>query len=173
MTQKWVFLFFLTLVLSLSSCAATTEPAVRSYLHEQQAYAEIRQGQLEKAENDLKLALRDNPTEPTILNNMAYIQFREGNYKKAIGYLEQARSLKSNDNDEPYILNEARILITSHHYHQALSLLSLIEPRHIWPKGYRRMLAKVLIHNGQNARAMAILLEKHEEAPMPGPSFSR
>lgn len=28
------------LVLTLAGCAATTEPAVRAYLHEQQAYSE-------------------------------------------------------------------------------------------------------------------------------------
>ena len=171
MKRKLASLAFVTLILSLSACAATTEPAVRAYLHEQQAYAEIRQGQLEKADQDLKQALRDNPTEPTILNNMAYIEFKEGDYKKAVGYLEQARVLKTDDNDEPYILNEARILIANHQYHRALALLSLIEPRRTWPKGYRKMLAKALIHNGQSARAMAVLLEKHPETATPGNSL--
>ena len=114
--------------LVLSGCAATTEPPVRAWLSEQKAYAEIKQGHLEKAEADLKKALRDNPTDPTILNNMAFIQFKEGEFQKAIGYLEQARALRSNDNDEPYILNEARIYISAHHYRKALTLLSIIEP---------------------------------------------
>ena len=161
------------LALALSGCAATTEPAVRAYLHEQQAYAEIRKGQLELAEKDLKQALRDNPKEPTILNNMAYIEFKEGDYKKAVGYLEQARVLKVNDNDEPYILNEARILIANHQYSRALILLSLIEPRRTWPHGYRTMLAKALIKNGQSTRAMAILLESHDEIPFPGQPVTR
>ena len=87
MTWKVPSLFLLALTFFLSGCAATTEPAVRAYLHEQKAYSEIRNGHLETAENDLKLALRDNPTEPTILNNMAYIAFRKGNYKKAVGYV--------------------------------------------------------------------------------------
>ncbi len=173
MTQKVASLGLLALTLFLSACAATTEPAVRAYLHEQQAYSEIRKGQLEMAENDLKLALRDNPTEPTILNNMAYIAFKKGNYQKAVGYLEQARVLRNDDNDEPYILNEARILMANHQYPRALVLLSLIEPRRTWPHGYRKMLAKALIHNGQNARAMAVLLEKHDETSTSGLSFSR
>ncbi len=173
MTRKVVSLALGTLTLILSACAATTEPAVRAYLHEQQAYSEIRSGQLEVAEADLKRALRDNPTEPTILNNMAYIEFKEGDYQKAVGYLEQARVLRNDDNDEPYILNEARILIANHQYHHALALLSLIEPRRTWPHGYRKMLAKALIHNGQNARAMAVLLEKHDEMSTSELPFSR
>ncbi len=152
--------------LILSGCATTTEPPVRAWLSEQKAYAEIKQGHLAQAEVDLKSALRDNPTDPTILNNMAFIQFKNGDFKKAIGYLEQARALKSNDNDEPFILNEARILISAHHYRKALTLLSLIEPRTKWPHGYRKMLAKALIHNGKNAKALAILLEKHDETGM-------
>ncbi len=163
----------LLLALFLTGCAATTEPAVRAYLHEQKAYSEIRNGQIEEAESDLRQALRDNPTDPTILNNMAYIEFKEGDSRKAVGFLEQARALRSNDNDEPYILNEARILIADHQYHRALALLSLIEPRRTWPHGYRKMLAKALIHNGQNARAMAVLLEKHDETPLPGQTISR
>ena len=98
----------LLLALVLPGYAAMTEPAVRAYLHERQAYSEIREEQLEFAEKDLKLALRDNPKEATILNNMAYIEFKEGDFRKAVGYLEQARVLRSDDNDEPYILNEAR-----------------------------------------------------------------
>ena len=89
-----------------SGCAAMTEPDVRAYLHEKKAYSEIRKGQFDTAEQDLKKALRDNPTEPSILNNMAYIEFKEGDYKKAAGFLEQARVLKNDDNDEPYIMNE-------------------------------------------------------------------
>ena len=68
--------------LVLSGCAATTEPPVRAWLSEQKAYAEIKQGHLEQAEADLKKALRDNPTDPTILNNMAFIQFKEGEFQK-------------------------------------------------------------------------------------------
>lgn len=162
MKQRLSFLVFGGLSLALSACAATTEPAVRAYLHEQQAYSEIRQGRLEKAELDLKAALRDNPTEPTILNNMAYIEFKEGDYRKAVGYLEQARVLKTDDNDEPYILNEARILIAHHDYRRALSLLALIEPRHNWPSGYRKLMAEALLHNGQSSHALAVLLGKHE-----------
>ncbi len=173
MTQKVAPLALGILTFFLSACAATTEPAVRAYLHEQQAFSEIRSGQLDNAEADLKQALRDNPTEPTILNNMAYIEFKKGDYQKAVGYLEQARVLRNDDNDEPYILNEARILIANHQYLRALTLLSLIEPRRTWPHGYRKMLAKALIHNGQNARAMAVLLEKHDETSLPGLSISR
>ncbi len=173
MKQKLALLPLVSLLLFLSACAASTEPAVRAYLHEQQAYSEIREGHLDLAKKDLKQALRDSPTEPTILNNMAYIEFKEGDYRKAIGYLEQARTLKADDNDEPYILNEARILIAHHQYHHALHLLSLIEPRRTWPHGYRKMLAKALIHNGQNSHALAVLLEKHDETPMPGFPVSR
>ena len=173
MKQKLVLLPLGSLLLFLSACAASTEPAVRAYLHEQQAYSEIREGHLDLAKKDLKQALRDSPTEPTILNNMAYIEFKEGDYRKAIGYLEQARTLKADDNDEPYILNEARILIAHHQYQHALRLLSLIEPRRTWPHGYRKMLAKALIHNGQNSHALAVLLEKHDETPMPGFPVSR
>ncbi|MHB1605377.1 MAG: tetratricopeptide repeat protein [Leptospirales bacterium] len=145
----------------LSGCAAMTEPDVRAYLHEQSAYGEIQKGQLAPALQDLRLALRDNPKEPTILNNMAYIEFKEGHYKKAVGFLEQARVLRTDDNDEPYILNEARILIAHHEYHRALALLSLIEPRQKWPQGYRKIMAEALLHNGQSSRALAILLGQH------------
>ncbi|MHB8370831.1 MAG: hypothetical protein ACYDBP_14285 [Leptospirales bacterium] len=160
------------LALSATGCAATTEPSVRAYLHERKAFEELGKGHLAAAEADLKLALRDNPKEPSILNNMAYIKYKEGDDRKAIGYLEQARALRNNDNDEPYILNEARILIVRHRYRRALSLLSLIEPRRTWPKGYRKMLAKALIHNGQNAKAMAILLENHDETATSESSLS-
>lgn len=145
----------------LSGCAAMTEPDVRAYLHEQSAYREIQKGQLAPALQDLRLALRDNPKEPTILNNMAYIEFKEGHYQKAVGFLEQARVLRTDDNDEPYILNEARILIAHHEYHRALTLLSLIEPRQNWPRGYRKIMAEALLHNGQSSRALAILLGQH------------
>jgi tetratricopeptide (TPR) repeat protein len=150
------------LTLPLVGCAEMTEPDVRAYIHEKKAYAEIRKGQLEMAEQDLKKALRDNPTEPSILNNMAYIEFKGGDYKKAVGFLEQARVLKNDDNDEPYIMNEARILIAHKEYRRALALLSLLEPRRSWPKGYKKILAKALIHNGQQSQALAVLLEKHD-----------
>jgi len=145
----------------LAGCAEMTEPDVRAYIHKKRAYAEIRQGQLEKAEQDLKMALRDNPKEPSILNNMAYIEFKEGHYMKAVGYLEQARVLRTDDDDEHYILNEARILIAHHDYHRALTLLALIEPRQKWPHGYRKIMAEALLHNGQSAHALAILLGSH------------
>ena len=156
-----ILMVWTVLGLLLSGCAEMTEPDVRAYIHEKHAYAEIRKGQLEHAEKDLQLVLRDNPTEPTILNNMAYIEFREGDYRKAVGYLEQARVLKTDDNDEPYILNEARILIANHQYQKALSLLALIEPRHTWPPGYRKIMAEALLHNGQSTHALAVLLGKH------------
>ena len=145
----------------LSGCAEMTEPDVRAYIHEKHVYAEIRHGQLDQAQKDLKSALRDNPHEPSILNNMAYIAFRKGQTMKAVGYLEQARVLKTDDNDEPYILNEARILIADHQYRRALSLLALIEPRQKWPTGYRKIMAEALLHNGQSAHALAVLLDRH------------
>jgi Tfp pilus assembly protein PilF len=162
--EKWIPVVTLWGVMALlfSGCAEMTEPDVRAYIHEKHAYAEIRQGQLDKAEQDLKQALRDNPREPSILNNMAYIAFRKGQTMKAVGYLEQARVLKTDDNDEPYILNEARILIAHPDYRRALSLLALIEPRHNWPSGYRKLMAEALLHNGQSSHALAVLLGKHE-----------
>ena len=99
------------LAVFLSGCAATTEPAVRAYIHEKKAYSEIQAGKLQLASMNLKKALKDNPEEPSILNNMALIAFKEGDTRKAIGFLEQARALKAGTNDEPYILNEARVLI--------------------------------------------------------------
>ena len=169
MKSSLLFLCGLSGIL-LSGCAEMTEPDVRSYIHEKRAYAEIRQGQLDQAEKDLKKALRDNPREPSILNNMAYIAFRKGFTMKAVGYLEQARVLRSDDNDEPYILNEARILIAHHDYRRALSLLALIEPRRKWPMGYRKIMAEALLHNGQSAHALAVLLDRHRiklEKPQP------
>ena len=154
----------------LSGCAEMTEPDVRAYIHEKHAYAEIRHGRLDQAQKDLKSALRDNPREPSILNNMAYIAFRKGQTMKAVGYLEQARVLKTDDNDEPYILNEARILIANHQYRRALSLLALIEPRQKWPTGYRKIMAEALLHNGQSAHALAVLLDRHRinlDKPLP------
>lgn len=162
MTQKVNFLISGTLSLLLSACAAMTEPSVRAYLHETTAYADIQKGQLTQAKNELRSALRDNPTEPTILNNMAYIEYREGDYKKAVGLLEQARVLRNDDNDESYIMNEARILIAHNDYRRALALLSLIKGRHVWPKGYQQIMAKALLHNGRSAEALAILLTKHD-----------
>ncbi len=150
------------LIFSLVGCAAMNEPDVRAYIHEKRAYAEIQKGQLDQANQDLRLALMDSPKEPVILNDMAYIAFKEGHYHKAVGLLEQARVLSNNDNDEPYIMNEARILIAHQEYRRALALLSLIEPRRSWPAGYKKILAKALIHNGQQARALAVLLEKHD-----------
>jgi len=154
----------------LAGCAENTEPDVRAYIHEKKAYSEIQRGQLQMASMDLEKALRDSPGEPTILNNLALIAFREGKYEKAVGYLEKARSLKAGGNDEPYILNEARILIVHHEYHRALALLSLIEPRHSWPKGYQKIMAEALLHNGQSSHALAILLDKrtlNQEQPNP------
>jgi tetratricopeptide (TPR) repeat protein len=164
------FVVFGTMAVLFSGCAAVTEPRVRAYIHEKKAYAEIREGQLDLAYHELKKALRDNPKEPVILNDMAYIEFKEGHYQKAVGFLEQARVLRNDDNDEPYIMNEARILIAHHEYRRALALLSLIEPRRRWPKGYKKILAQALIHNGQQSRALAVLLEKHDvtlEQPHP------
>ena len=159
-----------TMAVLLSGCASVTEPGVRAYIHEKHAYAEIRKNQLGLAYQDLKKALRDNPKEPVILNDMAYIEFKEGHYRKAVGFLEQARVLRTDDNDEPYIMNEARILIAHREYRRALALLSLIEPRRRWPAGYKKILAKALIHNGQQAQALAVLLGKHDvtiEQPHP------
>ena len=149
------------LAVFLSGCAETTEPAVRAYIHEKKAYAEIQGGKLQLASLDLRKALKDNPEEPSILNNMALIAFKEGHTRKAVGFLEQARALKPGSNDEPYILNEARILIAHHEYQRGLSLLSLIEPRQKWPKGYRKIMAEALLHNGESSHALAILLKKH------------
>ena len=155
------FAIFGTMAVLFSGCASITEPHVRAYIHEKKAYAEIRNGQFELAYQELKKALRDNPKEPVILNDMAYIEFTEGHYQKAVGFLEQARVLRNDDNDEPYIMNEARILIAHHEYRRALALLSLIEPRKSWPEGYKKILAQALIHNGQQSQALAVLLEKH------------
>ena len=109
------------LAVFLSGCAETTEPAVRAYIHEKKAYAEIQGSKLQLASLDLKKALKDNPEEPSILNNMALIAFKEGHTRKAVGFLEQARALKPGSNDEPYILNEARILIAHHEWLEMLS----------------------------------------------------
>ena len=155
------FAIFGTMAVLFSGCASITDPGVRAYIHEKNAYAEIRNGHLELAYQELKKALRDNPKEPVILNDMAYIEFTEGHYQKAVGFLEQARVLRNDDNDEPYIMNEARILIAHHEYRRALALLSLIEPRKSWPEGYKKILAQALIHNGQQSQALAVLLEKH------------
>ncbi len=151
---------------SMMGCASTTEPAVRAYLHERQAYTEISHNRLDAAMVDLKLAIRDNPQDPSILNNMAFIEFKKNHLSKAVGYLEQARALRSDDNDEPYIMNEARILIAHHEYTRALALLTLIEPRHTWPKGYQKIMAQALLHNGQSAHALAILLDRHDLKPV-------
>lgn len=155
--------FFLFLLAGIfSGCAETTEPAVRAYLHEKKAYSEIQVGHLQIASSELKKALKDNPEEPSILNNMAFIAFKSGHYKKAVGFLEQARALKAGANDEVYILNEARIFMTHHEYKRGLSLLSLIEPRQKWPNGYRKIMAEALLHNGESSHALAILLKKHD-----------
>lgn len=159
-----------TVFLSSVGCAAMTEPKVKAYIQEKKAYADIKKGNLERASIELKLALGNDPVEPTILNNLAYIEFTEGHFDKAIGFLEQARALRNDDNDEPYIMNEARILIAHHEYHHALVLLSLIEPRHSWPKGYEKIMAEALLHNGQSSRALAILLDRRNlnpEQPQP------
>lgn len=163
-------LLLVTVFLSSVGCAAMTEPKVKAYIQEKKAYADIKKGNLEKAAVELKLALGNDPSEPTILNNLAYIEFTEGHFDRAIGFLEQARALRSDDNDEPYIMNEARILIAHHEYHHALVLLSLIEPRHSWPKGYQKIMAEALLHNGQSSRALAILLDRRNlntEQPQP------
>ena len=161
---------FLVAILFAGGCASMTDPDVRAYLHERTAYANIREGHLDRALAELRRALRENPKEPTILNNMAYVEFRKGHYSRAVGYLEQARVLRTDDNDEPYILNEARILIAHHDYQAALRLLALIEPRPSWPKGYRKIMAEALIHNGQSARALAILLGPHGGMTLDRPS---
>jgi tetratricopeptide (TPR) repeat protein len=158
-------LILVTVLLSGVGCAAMTEPKVKAYIQEKKAYADIKKGNLEQAAVELKLALGNDPTEPTILNNLAYIEFTQGHFDKAIGFLEQARALRNDDNDEPYIMNEARILIAHHEYHHALALLSLIEPRHSWPKGYQKIMAEALLHNGQSSRALAILLDRRNLNP--------
>ena len=161
MTRIFRIALFFALIFDVGGCASMTDPDVRAYLHEKAAYTEIRHGHLDRALAELRRALKENPKEPTILNNMAYIEFRKGHYDQAVGYLEQARVLRTDDNDEPYILNEARILIAHHDYDKALRLLALIEPRPNWPKGYRKIMAEALIHNGQSAKALAILLGQH------------
>jgi tetratricopeptide (TPR) repeat protein len=86
-----------TVFLSSVGCAAITEPKVKAYIQEKKAYADIKKGNLEKAAVELRLALGNDPGEPTILNNLAYIEFTQGHFDKAIGFLEQARALRSDE----------------------------------------------------------------------------
>lgn len=159
MGRKIIFIvsFFL-----LSSCAFTTEPQVRAYLHETSAYQEIKAGDFAHAEHELKEALADDPKNPAILNNMAYLCFRERKLSLAIGYLEQARAVRSNDDDDPYILNEARIWLLERHVQKAKQLLDLVKKRKRWPKGYKDLYAKVLWKEGSPEESLKFLLDKKE-----------
>ena len=147
----------------MSGCAATTDPTIRAYLHEQKAYKAIKMRDLQKAEKELEKAIRDDPKNPTILNNLAFIEFKEKEFDKAIGFLEQARAVKTNDDDDPYVMNEARILVLQHKYGKALRLLKMVEPRPRWPKGYKKLYAKILVKEGHVRKALKILLQGKDE----------
>lgn len=159
MTRKIILVVSFIL---LSSCAFSTEPHVRAYLHETRAYKEIKTNHFSLALEELHRALADDPTNPTILNNMAYLYFRENKLSLAIGYLEQARAVRSNDDDDPYILNEVRILLLEKHIQKARHLLELVKKRKHWPKGYKTLYAKILWKEGKPEEALKILLTRKE-----------
>lgn len=154
------FAMVLTILVLQTSCAEMTDPSVRAYIHEKKAYTMIKNNQLSEANKELKLALRDTPREPSILNNMAYIEYKENHYQKALGFLEQARAVRQQDNDIPYIMNESRLLILHKHYKKALELLFIIKqkPINLWPKGYRRLMAVTLMRNNRLSEAVAVLM---------------
>ena len=152
-------LFVVISFMFIASCAFNTDPEVRSYIHQQKAYKEIKYNRFSLALIELKKALADDPNNPIILNNMAYLFFKENKLDAAIGYLEQARAVRNKDDDDPYIMNEARIYIIKKDFKKAKQLLDLVKKRKNWPKGYKSLYAKLLWKEGKLKEALTLLLK--------------
>jgi tetratricopeptide (TPR) repeat protein len=56
-----------------------------------QGYDLIQAGKLDQAQDIYQRVLQADPGNPLALNNLAAIMVKKGDYKKALGYLEQAR----------------------------------------------------------------------------------
>ncbi|MHB1285155.1 MAG: tetratricopeptide repeat protein [Leptospirales bacterium] len=114
-------------------------------------------GRVVRARADLSSLLKRNPHDFAAWNNLAYLDFRQSNYTRAEGDLDQALALNPGN---PFLrLNKARLLLAETRYSEARSLLLSLEPLHPWPKGFRLLLAIADLHTGHQESARLLLME--------------
>jgi len=149
-------MFFALLLLSVQGCATvqTKGPSKRALMEEYSR--DIRLNHLDLARAVLLDGSRRYPSETVFWNDLAYLDFRQGNYSSAEKMLNDG--LRIDPDNQGLLLNKARLFLAEGNVVDAKKILFRMLPRHPWIHGYRLLLAIVEVKGG-NSEAGRILFE--------------
>jgi Flp pilus assembly protein TadD len=108
-----------------------------------------------EARQDLSRELRLHPRNISVWNNLAYLDFKNGKYRKADGDLSQGLAL--NPGNTFLLENRARLSLARQEDEKARAILLSLEAVRPWPKGFRLLLAIADLRTGRSDEARLLL----------------
>ncbi|MHB1606788.1 MAG: tetratricopeptide repeat protein [Leptospirales bacterium] len=162
------------LLLSGAGCAALPSSGTPGETLSKAFSRDLGLGHLDRARGDLFRELRRDPRNFVAWNNLACLDFRQNDYSRAQGDIDQALAL--NPGNPFLLLNKSRLLLARKRYSEARTLLGSLEPVHPWPRGFRLLLAIADVHTGHPESARILLneiLNTHPSDPLAIATLSR
>ena len=170
----WRGLLTVVLLLAGAGCAALSSSGTPGETLSKDFSRDLGAGQLALARGDLFRTLKLDPHNFVAWNNLACLDFRQHDYPRAQGEIDQALAL--NPGNPFLLLNKARLLLARKQYSEARFLLRSLEPRTPWPRGFRLLLAIADLHTKHTESARLLLNEiinAHPSDPMAHAYLSR
>jgi predicted Zn-dependent protease len=155
-----VLVLFQMLLLFAQGCSTVQTNGTSKHALMAEYSRDMRSNSLSSARAVLLEGSRRYPSETVFLNDLAYLDFLQGNYASAGKMLD--RALRIDPDNQNLLLNEARLFLAKKDVVDAKKILFRMLPRHPWVHGYRILLAIVEVKDG-NSEAGRILFEDLED----------
>ena len=160
---RWLWM----VLILFGGCASAGDSgqAVRTLVRT--AHDDYRKGDYPGAEKADLAAIAIDGKNPSLYNNLAVVEDREGQRQKALESLEKGEQVAPKD--AAILMNLARLDLESGRDAEALAVASRIEDLATWPNGLRTLIGKIEIDLGRYPEAHLILheaFERHRSNPL-------
>lgn len=150
-------------VILFGGCASAGDSAQAVRILVRTAHDDYRKGDFPGAEKADLAAIAINGKDPSLYNNLAVVEDREGQRQKALESLEKGERVAPED--AAILMNLARLDLESGRDAEALAVASRIEDLATWPNGLRTLIGKIEIDLGRYPEAHLLLHEAFERHP--------
>ncbi|AIA31846.1 tetratricopeptide repeat protein [Leptospirillum ferriphilum] len=148
----------------LSGCSTSPSRTESAYLAEREGYRAYREHRWLEAEKHYREALALDPGSLKYRNNLSVILEREGK-KEESGKLLDLPGIGESRSGGYILLHQAELLLKSHQYDKARSILERVSLSRNWPPGFQRLMVYADIRTGHFSEASFVLHRLVRERP--------